>query len=64
MDNMEYRMQKMDAIMFVERWRLSGYGEYMFVNMWNKADDFYKALVIRQMDMDEFHIILNYPIWK
>lgn len=64
MDNMEYRMQKMDAIIFIERWRSSGYDEKMFVNMWNKTEDIYKALVVRQMDMDEFHIILDFPIWK
>ena len=61
---MEYRMQKLDAIMFIDRWRSIGYGEYMFVNMWNKTDNVYKALVIRQLDMDEFHIILDYPIWE
>ncbi len=64
MENMEYRMQKTDAILFVEDWRQNDYDEQKFINIWMKASETFHILVMRQLDWDEFHKVLDYPIWK
>lgn len=57
-------MQKTDAILFVEVWRQNGYDEQEFINTWMEASEMFHILVMRQLSWDEFHKVLDYPIWE
>ena len=69
MSEMERRMVKTDAIRFCTNWRQylkngdMEKAEGFFMGGWMSNSDDWCVNVLHQLELDELHIIIEYPMW-